>query len=136
MKISTNALRGIFYCSTLSFIGSCTGSYYLGKAVAPANQEMRELAERKNLVSEKIIRCAPRERNGSISDKCLDLVLYHDRLEKEAATLENSPAYVSAQQQKGYANYVLLLTLVSTGVSMVAYRKLTERFNDAEGDKP
>ena len=136
MKFSTNALRGIFYCSTLSFIDSCTGSHYLGKAVAPANQEMRELVERKNLVSEKIIRCAPRERNGSISDKCFDLVLYHDRLEKDATKLENSSPYVLAQQQKGYANYLLLLTLVSMGVSMVASRKLAERFNDAEGDKP
>src|SRR3989344_3735687 len=136
MTISNNALAGIFFGSLLGYAGSCSSSLYLGRPTSE-DEQMREIQQNKYLVTERAMGCVPREKNTSISDKCLDLVQRCDSLGKDEAALENSPAYASSQQRKKYSNYLILLTMLSMATGIVSSKALRKRSeeNKSKGEQ-
>ena len=137
MKISNNTLTKIFLGSTLGFFGSCGSSLYLGRPT-PEDEQMWEIQKNKYSVTEMVMGCVPREPSASLSDKCRNLVQRYDSLGKEAVALENSPAYVSSQQQKKYSNYLLGLSVLSIAAGLVASRMLRKRLEEegqAQGEQ-
>jgi len=136
MKISNNALAGIVLGSFVSMVGSCGSSLYISRPT-PEDEQMLEIQKGKYSVTEMAMGCVPREKNTSISDKCLDLVQRYDSVRKEEAALENSPAYASSQQRKKYSNYLILLTMLSMATGIVSSKALRKRSeeNKSKGEQ-
>ncbi|MDP3698915.1 MAG: hypothetical protein Q8R47_04975 [Nanoarchaeota archaeon] len=90
--------------STISMVGGLAGTVYFAFA-RPTSEEklLQELNGRKTEVNHDMVNCVPRDRKTSISDFCINSARLYDSLGKEIETVENSPAYISAQRDKLYS---------------------------------
>jgi len=131
MKISKNTEVPLY-----SFLGlvACLGSNVYLSYPVPEEQRLRVIEEEKIEISPRAAGCTP-GKSVSLEKKCLDIVQRYDSLGKEAETLRNSSAYISAQEKHKYSHLPVYVAALFTLTGFLEARSSAKRKREEQDKK-
>lgn len=133
MKISEKSAERITRLSYIGIAACLVSNLYLSDKV-PEEHRVDDIKKEQVEISQTLDEC---DKGGylSLERKCLDAVQQFDTLGEEAAVLQHSPAYISAQKRHHYSDIPTYIAGLLTLTSFLVVRGSAKRIKEEKNSK-